>query len=492
MEEFQLKNILKICKNSMGPDGLKTQDLQMPQLSWIILLKLFDHLEQERETLEKNFIEGIPKPFRWRDWAGVADKGMNGDKLISFINLELFPALANLSDTEGPISRVVIRSAFTDFKNRILDGYALRKIINEIDKIRFDLPSVMKEFTRVYTDELLEWVNVAEKNAYFFTPRSLSRFIVSKIRPDFKRRERVFDPACGLGGFLIESFEYMKKDEREKEDIKKLRYESLIGHEKNAEFYLCGVLNLILNGIDTPNVLNMNSLMRPTKDIPLEGEYEIIMTNPSYNEPESNDIAENLPYELKTRDTALHFLFLVMEQLRNNGRAAIILPNGPLFAGGVAAKIKRRLLENFNLHTIIRLPESIFAPRTGISTNILFFEKGRPTKEIWYYEMKMPSRLQDPNMPDRKINYTKTSPPIIEDFEEVSKWYDNKKVGENAWRVKIEDIKDYDLDQKNPNVKSAENELSPHELISRILEDERNTLSLLEEVEQIMQKEIPK
>ena len=487
MNETELKNLIKICKNSMSPDGLKTQEQQIPQLSWIILLKLFDTLEQEREALEKKFNEGIPKPYRWRDWAGVGDKGMNGEKLINFVNTELFPALANLSNKGNLNSRIVITSTFTNFKNRILDGYALRKIINEIDKIKFDIPSILKTFTKIYTGELSEWVNVAEKNAYFFTPRSLSTFIVSKIKPDFKRNEKVFDPACGLGGFLIESFNYMKKGETEKSDVHKLRFESMIGSEKNADFYLCGILNLMLNGIDTPNVLNKNSLSRPTKAIPPEGEYEIIMTNPSYNEPESDDIPENLPRELSTKDTALHFLFLVMEELKDKGRAAIILPNGPLFGTKVAAlKIKQKLFERFNLHTIIRLPASIFAPRTDISTNILFFEKGKPTTAIWYYEMKMPDRLRNSNISNKKISYTKTMRPIIEDFCEVSHWFDNKIENVNAWKVRIEDIINYNLDLKNPHLLNESNDLSSQELILQIINNERKSIEILQEVQKLM------
>jgi len=248
----------------------------------------------------------------------------------------------------------------------------------------------------------------------------------------------------------------------------------------------------MLQGIGTPNVLNINSLARPTKEIPPEGEFEVIVSNPSYNEPEADEIQESLPYELKTKDSALHFLFLLMEELKTRGRSAIILPNGVLYGTGKATKIKQRLLENFNLHTIVRLPESIFAPRTGIQTNILFFEKGIPTKEIWYYEMPIPKRLEEPSKTIKKLSYAKTKPPIIEDFAQLSDWFENRVENDYAWKVNVKDIKEFKLDIKNPNKKEEKMDYTPHELIKQILDDERKTLSLLEDVERLIQKEIPK
>lgn len=497
MNKTELKDIFKDCKKFLENDGLKTQDVQLPQINWVLLLKVLDYFEEERSLLDKDYVEAIPKPYRWKDWAGVGDKGINGEKLIIFVNFDLFPALAKLSSKKGAEARIIIASAFRDFKNGVKDGIILRQIINKIEKIKFNEKTTLESLAEAYKEELTEWVNEAENNAYFFTPRPICQFIVSKLKPNFKKNEKVFDPASGLGGFLIESYNFMKKDAKQTSDFKKLHFESLRGQEKNPEFYLSGVLNLMLQGISIPNVLNVNSLARITKEIPPEGEYEIIMTNPSYNEPEADEIQESLPYELKTKDSALHFLFLVMEELKDKGRAAIILPNGPLFGGGKSAKIKQRLLENFNLHTIVRLPESIFAPRTGIETNILFFDKGTPTKDIWYYNMPMPERLED--IKRKKRTYAKTKPPIIEDFKELSKWFDNKIENDYAWKVNVSDIIvknddkiEINLDQKDPKEAQTTVEVSPHDLIKQILEDERKTLSLLEDVEKLIQKEIPK
>jgi len=500
MEKNKLQEIIKNCKDILETAQIKELERQVPQYSWVLFLKLFDYYEEERSLLDKNFVEGISKPFRWNDWADTGDNSITGDVLLKFVNYELFPKLTSLINEKGAESRIVLSSAFDNFNNDVNDGTKLREIISEINKIKFNEPNTIANLSEIYTEELLAWANDAEKNAYFFTPRPICKFIVSIIKPDFKMNERVFDPASGLGGFLLESFHYMKKDEGPKSDIKKLRFESLIGQDKNPSFFLCGVLNMMLNGIDTPNMLNVNSLSRPTKEILPEGEYEIVMTNPSYNEPESENIADNLPYEIKTKASALHFLFLTMEELKDKGRGAIILPNGPLFGRKKSDIIKNKLLEKFNLHTIIKLPESIFAPRTGIATNILFFEKGTPTKKIWFYNLPMPKRLEDKSKKRKKISYSKKKPVLYEDFTELLAWFDNKVENERAWKVSVDDIRikntkgifEVHLDQSHPNEKQTEEVLSPQELITQILDNERKTLKLLEEIEALIKKEIPK
>ena len=500
MEKSEIQEIFKNCKAILKEGGLKTQEYQITQLSWVLLLKTLDYLEEERSLFEKNYVEAIPKPYRWNDWASTGDKGMSGEKLLKFVNFELFPALSSLPTDSGAEPRMIISSTFRDFSNTVSNGIILRRLVNEIDKINFKDSDALESLEQAYTDELREWTKEAKNKSYFFTPRPICNFIVSKLKPNFKKNEKVFDPASGLNGFLIESYNFMKKDTKKKDDIKKLQFESIIGQEKNPDFYLCGILNLLLQGITIPNVLNLNSLSRQTKEIPPEGEYEVIMTNPSYNEPEADEIQETLPFEFKTQDSALHFLFLVMEELTHNGRAAVILPNGPMFARGKADKIKKRLLDNFNLHTIVRLPESIFAPRTGIQTNIWFFDKGTPTKEIWYYNLPVPDRLKDETKKRKKISYSYTKPPIIEDFADLSKWFDDKIPNDFGWKVPVSEVirknekgeTEVHLDQRHPNDKAKSLDLSPHELISQIISDEKKTLTLLEDVEKLIEKEIPK
>jgi type I restriction enzyme M protein len=500
MEKNQLQEIIKNCKSILETDQIKELQNQIPQYSWVLLLKLFDYYEEERALLDKNFVTGIPKKFRWDDWANTGDNSITGDPLTKFVNFELFPILSGLAVEKGAESRKVLAYAFSNFKQDIASGTNLRLIVDEINKIKLDEPDTMSNLREIYTEELLAWANDAEKNAYFFTPRPICKFIVSIIKPNFKKNERVFDPASGLGGFLLESYNFMKKDVGPKEDLKKLRYGSLIGQDKNPGFFLCGVLNMMLNGIDTPNMLNLNSLSKPTKDILPEGEYEIVMSNPSYNEKEAKSIADNLPYEIKTSETALHFLFLAMEELKDKGRGAIIVPNGPLFKHGKSDVIKNKLLDEFNLHTIVRLPKSIFKPRTDIDTNILFFEKGTPTKDIWFYSLPLPKRLEDESKKKKNLSYAKSKPVLDEDFEDLLKWFDKKEKNDYAWKVSVDELKttndkgkiEINLDQKNPNDVVDTIDLAPHELISKIIVDEKNILCLLKDIEDLIEKEIPK
>lgn len=483
MEKSELQEIIKTCREKLKPLGLRKADDQIPQLSWVLFLKCLDDFEKRRE-LEKHYKPIITKPHRWRDWATDPVKGLSGDDLLNFILSELFPALRNLPAEKGLEQRATVNSIFASINNRIQNGYKLREIINEINKINFTNTQIVRTFAEVYEDLIIEMRNDAARRAVFYTPKAVVQFIVNQIKPNFKKGEKVFDPACGMGGFLIESFNYMKKDEKSTPDLIKLRYHTLYGTEKEGEYYLCAVMNMLLHDLDKPNLLKDNSLSKDTKLITEKDQYHVIMTNPTYGGPEDKSVKKNLPYVMQGASSEMHFLYLVTESLREGGRGAIIMPNGVLFDSDKAAgEIKGNLLKKCNLHTIIRLPTSMFEPYTGIQTNILFFEKKGPTKEIWYYDMPIRTGIK---------GYSKTKSPILEDFEPVVEWMKNKKENDNAWLVKVTDIKDYNLDIKNPNVKEEKVDLSPHELISQIISDEKKTLNLLEDVEKLIQKEIPK
>ncbi len=495
MNESELKDIIKECKKKMEPDGLKTQDQQFPQLCWILLLKYFEDFETDRSVTDKNYHESIPKPYRWKDWAAEENSNRTGDPLVKFVDFELFPALQKLDTTIKGSESTVLVSAFSGFKNRIRNGYALRGIINDVNKIRFDKKSEIPTFTKVFEDEIEDWINTAKDKAYFYTPRVLCEFIVSILKPSYKKEELVFDPASGFSGFLIESFNFMKKEEKGKDDIRKLRFDSLKGHEKNPDFFLCGALNYMLQASYIPNILNANSLERAHGDIPMSGEYDVIMSNPSYNEPEDDNVQNNLPVDVRSKSSELHFLFLIMEELKDQGRAAMVLPNGPLFGTGKWTTLKKMLVEKCNLHTIIRLPESIFTPRTGIATNILFFQKGEPTKEIWYYQMKVPERIREEGKKVKQLKFSFNKNPLErQDFDEISAWFEDKKATDDAWMVPIADVikNEYNLDISNPNDVEETINLSPHELIRQIIDDEKKTMTLLDDVEKLIQKEIPK
>lgn len=489
MDAQYLRSIIKSARDLMRKDaGLNTDVDRIPQLAWILFLKCFDDFEKKRKALDKNYQEAIPKGYRWQDWASEKDekenskKVLTGEDLIKFVNTDLFPKLAGLVGSRGFEQRDVIASIFKELNNRLLSGHVLRQIVNLVNKVSFVSTSDIHTMAKLYEDMLVEMRDAAGSNGEFYTPRPVIRFIVEQIKPDLTKSEKVLDPACGTGGFLIESLEFMKKDEKSKPTQKKLRHETLYGIEKKPMPYLLGMMNMLLHEVDKPNIVRANTLSKPLREITDQDQYDVIMTNPPFGGEEETGISANLPVGMQTSDTALAFLMYIMYTLKQNGRCGIILPNGPLFAGGVTAKIKEKLLNEFNLHTIIRLPNSVFAPYTGIATNILFFDKKGKTKEIWYYQMKLRNDIKA---------YNKSNPMIYDDFADVVKWMKKKTTNENAWQIKVENIKDFNLDIKNPNNKEEQVGLSPHELINNILQDEEKILELLHEVKDLIKKEIP-
>jgi len=483
MDKSTIQEIIKDSFEKMKLENLKKVDDQLPQLTWLLFLKILDDFEKRRE-LRKNYKPIIPKPYRWRDWAADPSSGLSGEDLIKYLINKLFPSLRSLLLEKGLEQRQIVNSIFSNINNRVLNGYKLREIINDVNRIDFTNTDVVKIFSEVYEDLIIKMRNDAAKRAVFYTPQAVVQFIVNQIKPDFKEKEKVYDPACGMGGFLIESFNFMKKDEKSTIDREKLRYESLFGVEKEAEYFLCAVMRMFLHDLDKPNIAKENSLSHDTRLITEKDQYKIIMTNPTYGGAEDKSVKKNLPYEMKGASTESHFLYMITQMLKDDGRAAIIMPNGVLFDSDKGASaIKKNLLESCNLHTLIRLPKSIFEPYNSIETNILFFDKTGPTKEIWYYDVPIREGIK---------GYSKTKLPVLEDFKDVATWMKKRKAEELAWMVKVEDIKDYNLDIRNPNEKEERVDLSPHELIKQILDDERKILDLLEDVEKLIQKEIPK
>jgi len=490
MEESQILDKIKEIKAKMKPLGLRNEDDQIPQISWILLLKILDDYDLRQED-EPDFKPIIPKPFRWRDW--TADKKLTDQQLTNYVTTELFPKLRDLPIEEGLESRQIVISIFRHVNNRIPDGMVLREIIDEIDYNRekeddngFDFADInfVNTFAKVYEKLIIEMRDSAKNRAVFYTPKSIVQFIVNYINPDFHKKEKVFDPACGMGGFLIESFNKMKEFEKGSDDIITLREKTLYGVEKEGEYFLCAIINMLLHDIQKPRITLDNSLLKDTKTITPKDQYHVIMTNPTYGGSENKSIKDSLPNNLKGASTELHFLYYVLESLRDDGRASMIVPNGVLFDTDKSGNlIKENLLSTCNLHTIIRLPESIFEPYTGIRTNILFFEKTGNTDEIWYYDMPIREGIK---------RYSKTKPATLDDFATVVQWMKNKEENENAWKIKVSELKDYNLDISNPSKKEESIDLSPHELIAQIISDEKKTLDLLTDVENLINEEIPK
>ena len=427
--------------------------------------------------------------MRWENWTNP--KNIPDSKLITFVNGTLFPSLAELNGNDASTQKQHISSMFKGFKNSVQSSSILRQIIEKIDTLSFASSDDIHTMAKMYEDMLIEMKDASGQNGEFYTARPLIRFIVNVTKPSLKKKETVLDPASGTGGFLSESLDYMSKQAKTGAEKKQLYEKTLFGFEKKPLPYLLGMMNLMLHEIDDPNITKRNTLATPFSDITEKEKFDVIITNPPFGGQEESTIAKNLPDEMQTTDTALAFLLFIMESLKKNGRCGVILPNGPLFAGGVAGKIKEVILKNFNLHTIIRLPETVFEPYTTIATNILFFDKTKPTKEIWYYQMKVDERLRGATRA-KNPKYTKSNPIMYEDFAEILKWIKKKTPNENAWKVSVKDIADNNLDIKNPNDVEESIDLAPHELIDNIIADEAKTMKLLQEVKDLIKKEIPK
>lgn len=476
-------------------ENLSTDIARIPQFTWIMFLKCFDDFESKRGKIEPKYQHVIPQGCRWQDWASEADKDGNpkkvltGDDLIKFVNDELFPTLARLVGGKDNRQKDMVAFIFKEMTNQFVSGFVLRKVLNLVDKIRFVSTDEIHTMAHVYEQMLVEMRDAAGTHGEFYTPRPVIQFIVNQINPDLSKSEKVLDPACGTGGFLIETLSHMKKKVGPASDYTKLMKETIYGIEKKPTPYLLGMMNMLLHEVVVPNIARTNTLGRPLREISSDNQYEVIMTNPPFGGEEEEGISSNLPVGMQTSDTAAAFLLYIMASLKNNGRCAIILPDGLLFATGIATKIKKKLLNEFNLHTIVRLPRSVFEPYTSIATNILFFNKSGTTKDIWYYQMKVSDRIKGRA---KEPKYSKTKPIMYEDFAEVEKWFKNKTKNENAWKVSIGDIKEFNLDSTNPNIKSEQEILPPRDLIDQFINVRRDIIKSFEDIRTIVDKEIPK
>ena len=483
--------IIKSCRDIMRKDkGMNTDAQRIPQLLWMLFLKCFDDFELQKEVLEdhKPIIE---EPYRWRDWT-ADEKGRSGDELIEFVNNDLFKYLRNLQGEGIGDQRDVVGDVFSEQKNYMTDGYGMKDMIQQINKLDFTASEQFHLMGTVY-EKMLSQMRDDSPGSFgeFYTPRPIIKFMVNAVKPSLKNRETVLDPACGTGGFLIESHNHFEKQVKGTKDNEFLQQDSISGIEPRPEPYLYGMMNMMLHGIEQPNIARVNTLETKLSDIQDNLQHDIIVTNPPFGGEENDSIKKKLPAGFQTKDTALGFLLHCMARLKEGGKCALILPNGTLFATGMAGKIKEKLLEECNLHTIIRLPETVFTPYTTIATNILFFDKTEPTKDIWYYQMKVDERLRGVTRA-KNPKYTMSNPILYEDFEEIEEWLKDKKENENAWKVSVDDLKEYNLDLKNPSDVEETIDLSPHELIDSILKDEEKTLKLLREVQDMIKKEIPK
>ena len=441
-----IKSIQDIMRQDSGVDG----DAQrISQLTWLLFLKVFDALEEELELTRDHYESPIPESMRWRHWAADAE-GMTGDELLDFVDNQLFPTLKSLSADPARAPRAyVVRGVFEDAYNYMKSGHLLRQVINKLGTIDFNRQSERHQFNDLY-EKILRDLQSAGNAGEFYTPRAVTQFMVDIIHP--RLGETVMDPATGTGGFLVCAIEHLRKQVHNAED-EALLQTSIRGVEKKQLPHMLCVTNLLLHGIEVPSqILHDNTLARPLRDYSAADRVNVILTNPPFGGIEEPGIEAGFPADVRTKETADLFLVLIKHILKPGGRAAVVLPDGFLFGEGVKSRIKEQLLAECNLHTIVRLPNGVFAPYTGIKTNLLFFTKGQPTQQVWYYEHPYPPGVK---------NYNKTKPIRIEEFDAEKAWWGHEADGfasrvenERAWRVSIDAIKaaNYNLDQKNPHV----------------------------------------
>jgi type I restriction enzyme M protein len=435
-----IKTIQDIMRKDVGVDG----DAQrISQMVWLLFLKIFDDREQEWKITIKGYKSPLQSRFQWSNWAANSE-GMTGEELIDFVNNDLFPSLKKLATTAGVSSHgKVIGSVFEDAYNYMKSGTLLRQVINTIQTdVDFNSSADRHVFNDIY-EKILNDLQSAGNSGEYYTPRAVTQFMVDILNPQLG--EIVFDPACGTGGFLVNAVEHIKKQFKTSKDSAKLQ-ETIHGVEKKPLPHMLAMTNVMLHGIDIPiNIRHDNTLSRPLKDYGPKDRVDVIITNPPFGGMEEDGIEKNFPKKYQTRETADLFMALIMHLLRaDTGRAAVVLPDGFLFGEATKTTLKRELLNEFNLHTIVRLPNGVFSPYTNIKTNILFFDKSGPTKYTWFFEHPYPAGYK---------SYSRGKPLTIDEFKLEKKWWKQRKKTEYAWKISASEIEanNYNLDFKNPH-----------------------------------------
>ncbi len=469
-----VKSIQDIMRQDVGVDG----DAQrISQLCWMFFLKIIDDQDQELEEMQQGYHSPIPKKFQWRDWAANPE-GLTGDALMAFVNDELFPALKELSGTGKDGRRRVVRDVFEDAYNYMKSGQLMRQVINKINAIDFNNLAERQHFGDIY-EQILNDLQSAGNAGEYYTPRAVTAFMADRIDP--RPGEILFDPACGTGGFLTCAIRHMRERYvKTPADEQKMQQGLRATEKKQLPHMLC-VTNMLLHGIDDPSfVRHDNTLARPYVSYGQSERVDIVLTNPPFGGREEDGIESNFPKHFQTRETADLFLALIVRLLKSEGRAAVVLPDGTLFGEGVKTRLKEHLLEECNLHTIVRLPNSVFKPYASIGTNLLFFEKGTATKEVWYYEHRVP---------EGQKAYSMTKPIRFEHLKPCIDWWEKREGNEIAWKVTIDEIKarNFNLDFKNPHT-VEEDHGDPSELLAKLEQSEAETAKLRDRLKAILEE----
>lgn len=470
-----ISGIIKSIRDIMWQDtGLNGDAQRIEQLGWMFFLKIFSDKDQELELLNDNYKSPIPPEFHWKkekgNWAGD-DEGITGDDLLTFVDQKLFPALRNIDLSVGNGRALIVREVFEGNHNYMKSGINIRKVLNKLNELDFNIAKERHAFGEVY-ESILKDLQSAGKSGEFYTPRAITSFITEMINP--KLGEKILDPSCGTAGYLTSAIEHLKNQANSVEERQDIQ-ENVVGWEYKPLPYLLATTNLILHDIELPKITFRDSLDQPLSNYKDKNRVDVILANPPFGGIVANNNEKNFPQNFRTKESADLFLVLMIHLLKNGGRAGIVLPDGSLTGEGVKQRVRQRLLEECNLHTIIRLPNSVFQPYATVATNLLFFVKGTPTKEVWYYEHRLP---------EGQKSYSKTKPIRLEEFNPIKEWWNNRQENEVAWRVDIKTIVDrgYDLDIKNPNRQEEEHEFTSDELIEMLEKSMQKSNDLLNQL----------
>ncbi len=459
--------------------GLNGDAQRVEQLGWMLFLKIFSDKDLELELLDDTYTSPIPAAYHWiqekGNWAGD-DEGITGDELLEFVDRQLFPALRNLDVSTGNRRALIVREVFEGNNNYMKSGINIRKVLNKLNEIDFNVAKDRHAFGELY-EGILKELQSAGKSGEFYTPRAITQFITDIIDP--KIGEKLLDPTCGTGGYLTCAIEHLKAQANSVEDRQSIA-ENVRGWEYKPLPFLLATTNLILHDIEVPNIRFGDALDQPLSNFTEKDRVHVILANPPFGGIVANNNENNFPQNYRTKESADLFLVLMIHLLKQGGRAGIVLPDGSLTGEGVKLRIRQRLLEECNLHTIIRLPNSVFQPYATVATNLLFFTKGTPTKEIWYYEHRLP---------EGQKSYSKTKTIQAKEFDPIKAWWDHRVESDVCWKVDIQTIIDrnYDLDIKNPIKPEESHDYSSAELMAMLETSFAKSHALLGQLKEAVQ-----
>ena len=473
-----VKSIQNVMRQDMGVDG----DAQrISQLCWMFFLKIIDDQDRELELLRPGYVSPIPPPLRWRAWAADPE-GPTGEALLTFVNDVLFPGLKHLgADGRADPRGCVVRDVFEDAFNYMKSGHLMRQVVNIISAVDFNDLTERQHFGDIY-EQLLNDLQSAGNAGEYYTPRAVTAFMTDRIDP--RPGDILFDPACGTGGFLTSALRHMRGRYVKRPGDERTMQAGLRAVEKKQLPHMLCVTNMLLHNVEDPGfVRHDNTLARPYVGWERRDRVDVVLTNPPFGGKEEDGIESNFPPHFRTKETADLFLALIVRLLKPGGRAAVVLPDGSLFGEGVKTRLKQHLLEECTLHTIVRLPNSVFKPYASIGTNLLFFEKGGPTRDVWFYEHRVPA--------DRKA-YSMTKPIRLEHLQDCIDWWGGphrtgRTPTERAWNVRVEEIeaRGWNLDVKNPHTAAADHG-DPAELLVRLEAAEAETAAVRERLKALL------